>query len=248
MAGVSAGQGVSAGHLLGGRVVHAQAEDGHRSGIEPVLLAATIIARPGERVLECGSAAGAGLLCLAARLPGVTGLGIERDPALVALATANAAANGFADLRFVAGDVAMAATLGRFDHAFANPPWHDAAGTVSPDAGRALARRAPAALPEQWVRAMAAALRPRGTISLILPAARLVPWLAACGAAQCGSVTLLPLWPREGRAAKLVILRAVRGGRGPLRLLSGLVLHAPGGGYSAAAEAVLRGGGGLEMD
>jgi tRNA1(Val) A37 N6-methylase TrmN6 len=239
---------MSAGHLLGGRVIHAQQDTGHRSGIEPVLLAATIAARPGAHVLECGSGAGAGLLCLAARLPGITGVGIERDPSLVELAGANAAANGFAALRFVAGDVAMAAGLGPFDHAFANPPWHDAAGTVSPDAGRALARRAPAALPGIWVQSMAAALRPRGTISLILPAARLAPWLAACTAAGCGSVTLLPLWPRAGRAAKLVIIRAVRGGRGPMRLLPGLVLHAPAGGYSAAAEAVLRGGEALALD
>ncbi len=244
---VSAG-GVSAGRLLGGRVIHTQLAVGHRSGIEPVLLAATLAPAPGARVLECGSAAGAGLLCLAARLPGIQGVGIEHDPALVALARANAAANGFAGLDFIAGDVAFAATLGRFDHAFANPPWHDPAGTVSPDAGRALARRAPAALPGAWVRAMAAALRPRGGLSLILPAARLETWLAACAAAGCGSVTLLPLWPRAGRAAKLVILRALRGGRGPMRLLPGLVLHAPAGGFSAQAEAVLRGGAALAMD
>ncbi len=61
-------------------------------------------------------------------------------------------------------------------------------------------------------------------------------------------MTLLPLWPRAGRAAKLVILRALRGGRGPMRLLPGLVLHAPAGGFSAQAEAVLRGGAALAMD
>ncbi len=83
------------GYLLGGRVRYAQPKAGFRSGIEPVLLAAAIPARPGEHVLEAGTGAGAGLLCLAARVPGLTGVGIERDPGLTAIAAANGVANGF---------------------------------------------------------------------------------------------------------------------------------------------------------
>ena len=52
---------VTQGHLLGGRVRYAQPRSGFRSGIEPVLLAAAVPARPGERVLEAGSGAGAAL-------------------------------------------------------------------------------------------------------------------------------------------------------------------------------------------
>ncbi|MDE2577133.1 MAG: SAM-dependent methyltransferase, partial [Rhodospirillales bacterium] len=61
----------------------------------------------------------------------------------------------------------------------------------------------------------------------------------------CGSLAVLPLWPRPGRAAKLVLLRAVRGGRGPSEMLPGLVLHRADGGFTAEAEAVLRGGAAL---
>jgi len=84
------------GSLLAGRVVYSQPRRGFRSGIEPVLLAAAVPARAQERVIEAGCGAGAGLLCLAARLPGIGGLGIERDPALAALAARNIAANGWA--------------------------------------------------------------------------------------------------------------------------------------------------------
>ncbi|MCX7383228.1 MAG: SAM-dependent methyltransferase, partial [Alphaproteobacteria bacterium] len=69
--------------------------------------------------------------------------------------------------------------------------------------------------------------------------------LAAFACAGCGSLALLPLWPRAGRAAKLVLLRGVKGGRGPFRLLPGLVLHEAGG-YTAAAQAILRDGAALE--
>jgi tRNA1Val (adenine37-N6)-methyltransferase len=47
------------GHLLGGRIRYRQPDTGFRSGLEPVLLAASVPARPGEHVLEAGTGAGA---------------------------------------------------------------------------------------------------------------------------------------------------------------------------------------------
>jgi tRNA1Val (adenine37-N6)-methyltransferase len=91
---------------LGGRVEYVQPRQGFRATIDPVLLAAAIPAAPGDRVLEGGTGAGAALLCLAARVPGISGLGIDRDPGLLRLARANAAANGRPDLIFAAADLA----------------------------------------------------------------------------------------------------------------------------------------------
>jgi tRNA1Val (adenine37-N6)-methyltransferase len=226
--------------LLGGRVRHVQPADGHRTGIEPVLLAASIPATPGERVLEGGTGSGAGLLCLAARVAGIEGIGIERDPALAAFARANIAANGFAGLAVLVADLATARPTGLFDHAFANPPWHDASGTPSPDAQREAARRSTPGLLGSWARRLAAFLRHRGTMTLALSAASLPAGLAALEGAGCGSPAVLPLWPRAGRPARLLLLRGIKGGRGPCTLLPGLVLHTPQGGYTAAAEAILR--------
>jgi tRNA1(Val) A37 N6-methylase TrmN6 len=233
--------------LLGGRVIHRQPGQGHRTGIEPVLLAASLPARPGERVLEGGSGSGAGLLCLAARVPGVTGLGVDIDPALAEIARANAAANGFAGLGFVAADLAAWRAEGAFDHAMANPPWHEGAATPSPEAGKALAKRAEAGLFAAWARALARPLRHRGTLTFVVGAGRLAEVLAAFGAAGCGSLAVLPLWPRAGEAARLVLARGVKGGRGPFRLLPGLALHRAEGGFTEAAEAVLRDGGAVEV-
>jgi tRNA1(Val) A37 N6-methylase TrmN6 len=234
---------VSGGTLLGGRVVHVQAAGGHRSGIEPVLLAAFVPARPGERVLEFGSGAGAGLLCLAARVAGARGVGVEIDPGQVALAAANAAASGLAGVEFVAADVAGWRAEGGFDHAMANPPWHGA-GTASPDAGRERAKRGAEGLLAGWIAGLARPLRHRGTLSLVVAAAAVPAALAGFAASGCGGVALLPLWPRAGLAAKLVLLRAAKGARGPFRVMPGLVLH-DGAGFTAAAEAVLRDGVGI---
>lgn len=233
------------GTLLGGRVRHTQPLVGHRTGLEPVLLAASIPARPGQRVLEVGTGAGAALLCLAARVPGLAGTGIERDPGMAGLARANAAANGFTGLEIVTADIATWQPGCRYDHAMANPPWHDSAASASPDTLRDAARRATPGLFAAWATRLAASLRPRGTLSLALGAGHLAAGIAALSAAGCGSIAVFPLWPKAGRAAKLVLLRGVRGGRGPTRLMAGLVLHADDGTFTAPADAVLRDAGAL---
>jgi hypothetical protein len=76
--------------LLGGRVRLLQPREGLRATMDPVLLAAFIPARPGEKVLEGGCGAGPAFLCLAARVPGLSVIAIERDerclPALAEIA------------------------------------------------------------------------------------------------------------------------------------------------------------------
>lgn len=239
---------ITSGHLLDGRVIYAQPRSGFRTGIEPVLLAASIPAQPGDHVIEAGPGAGAALLCLTARVPGVSGIGIERDAGLAAMAAANAAANLMKDLTFHAGDVAMFdAGTNRFDHAFANPPYHAASGTVSPFQRRAAAKQADAGLFSIWAERLARTLRHRGTLTFIVPPSQVPACLIAMAAASCQADGLCPLWPHADEAAKLVLLRGIRNGRGTLRLLPGLVLHQPGGKFTEAADAILRSGGELRF-
>ena len=119
-------------HLLGGRVRLRQPVAGQlRAGLDAVLLAAALPARPGQRVLEAGCGSGAAMLCLAARVPGLALLAVERDAGMAALAAENAALNGQA-AEVVTGDVAdlaLARRLGPWDHAMANPPYWPARST-----------------------------------------------------------------------------------------------------------------------
>jgi tRNA1Val (adenine37-N6)-methyltransferase len=235
------------GTLLGGRVHHAQSRAGHRSALEPVLLAASIPARPGQRAIEGGTGAASALLCLAARLPGITGLGLERNPAMATIAQANIAANGFSGLAVETTDLTQFRAPAAFDHALANPPWHAPAATASPDAARDEARRATPSLFVAWAAALAATLRHRGTLSWIIAADHLAAALAAHEAAGCASPAIFPFWPKPGRPARLVILRSIRGGRGPARMLAGMTLHRQDGGFTREAEQVLRDGQRIEF-
>lgn len=233
------------GTLLGGRVLYRQPVCGHRTGIEPVFLAAAVPARPGDRVLEAGLGAGAGLLCLAARVPGLLGTGIELDPDMAALARCNLRDNGLLDWPVLEMDVLMLRTPGAFTHAFANPPWHDPAGTPSPDRRRLLAKRDAGAGLEGWASALAEAVRPGGTVTLVVPGASAARALRALHDAGCGGLVLAPLWPKHGRDARLAIVRGCRGSRAANRVASGLLLHRDDGGFTSGAEAVLRDGGAM---
>ena len=227
------------GTLLGGQVRYAQPAHGYRTGIEPVLLAASIPARPGQAILEAGTGAGAALLCLTHRVTGLRCVGIEADADLARVAAQNGAGNEAIQVQ--AADVLALPELPPFDHAMTNPPWHGAAGTASPDQMRDRAKRAPPGLLAAWIRVLGRLLRHHGTLTLALPAAATAEAMAALAAGGLGSPALLPLWPRPGVAAKLVLLRAIRNGAGPCRILPGLVLHTADRQYTDGVQAILRG-------
>ncbi len=236
------------GHLLGGQVRYAQPAAGFRSGIEPVLLAASIPARQSESVLEAGTGAGAALLCLCARVPGLRAAGVEIDAEAAQLAAANAAANGFGGIGIIAGAIETAALPELIDHAFANPPYHAAGGTGSPSDARETAKRAPDGLIATWIGRLSRCLRGRGTLTLIVSAEMVPASLAAMAVADSPCTVIFPLWPKQGRAAKLVLLRGVRQGRAAMRLMPGLVLHQADGAFTDAAQAILRDGAALDID
>lgn len=232
----------STDRLLGGRVLYRQPVQGFRAAIDPVLLAASVPARPGDRVLEGGTGAGAAMLCLAARVPGLTVLAVDICPALCRLARDNARANGFPDIMVAAGDITHPPFTGPFDHAFANPPYHAWDGTPSPSRARETAKRASPELIPLWIAALARPLRHRGTLTLILPPWLLRTVLSAMEDAKTPAETVFPLWPKAGQPARLMVIRGRKNGRAPMTMAPGLTLHTHTGAYTPDADAVLRDG------
>lgn len=233
--------------FLGGRLVIAQPRQGYRAGIDPVLLAASIPACPGQSVLDLGCGSGVAALCLAARVPGLILAGLELQPGYADLARRNAAGNDIA-LEVVTADVSEMPQVLRqrqFDHVMANPPFfHRDAGTSAHDAGReqGLGETLPLA---EWVAAAARRAAPKGLVTMIQRADRVPDLIGAMGA-HLGSLELLPLTPRSGRAARLVLMRGRKGGRAAFRLHAGWCLHdgmahtRDGEDYTPATTAVLR--------
>ena len=233
--------------FLCGRLRLLQPIKGYRAATDPVLLAASCPAIAGDSVLDLGCGAGAAALCLGLRVPGLRLAGLELQPDYALLARENAARNGIT-VEVHEGDlIRMPQALRRdFDHVIANPPYYSNGGSPSPVPGRARAMRVETPLAD-WVAAASRRLRPGGRMTMILGADGLPEVLAAMGA-KLGSVAVLPLAAREGRAALRVIVQARKGGRAAFRLLAPFVIHrgpAHDGdreSYTPEANAVLRQG------
>lgn len=229
--------------LLGGRVRLRQPATGYRAGMDAALLAAAVAAEPGQRLIEAGCGVGGALMQIAARRPGASLTGLERDPAMAALARENAALNR-ADARIVEGDVAAgfrALAMEPFDWAVSNPPFFDDPGALrAPSPGKRGAWMADDGL-KAWTDFLLKAVREGGRIVVIHRADRLADLLALLGE-KAGSFAVRGIHPYADEPAKRVLVRAVKTGRAPLRLLPPLVLHARGGAkHTAEAEAILRG-------
>jgi len=231
--------------LLDGRVRLHQPQAGYRAAIDPVLLAAVTAAVAGERVLDVGTGTGAAALCLAARVPGVMVVGLEKRVEAAAFARRNAALNGLESrVGVLEGDLlAPPPELlpGTFDRVMMNPPYLRAgAASVPPDPWKAAANVEGEAGLADWVRFARAMLKPRGTLTMVHRADRVDEILAALHGARFGSLTLVPLWPKPGEEARRILLAAQKGGRSPARLTAGLVLHGPDGAYGGQAQRILR--------
>ncbi|MEX2455559.1 MAG: methyltransferase [Rhodospirillaceae bacterium] len=237
--------GITEDSFLGGQLRLRQPASGYRAAIDPVFLAASVPAQPGERVLEAGTGHGAAAICLGWRVPGCRISGIEKQPDLVRLANDNARLNGLSGcVDVMIGDLARPLPRlsdGGFDHVMANPPFLGASRADAPaQSGRAAAHVEDGAALKDWIGFMLKMVRPKGTVTLIHRADRLDEILALLWD-RAGEVVVFPLWPKRGTAAKRVIVGARKGIRTPLTLSAGLVLHEDSGAYTPDADAVLRG-------
>lgn len=239
--------------FLGGRVSLFQPRKGYRAGIDPVLLAASVPAQSGQTVLELGCGAGAAILCLADRVPGLGLTAVELQPEYADLARRNAIENDVklhlykADITGLPDDLRQL----QFDHVIANPPYFRAgAHSVAKDAGRRIALGGDTALGD-WIDVAARRLAPKGYVHIIQRTERLAEMLTACSG-RLGSIEVLPFSARVGREPELVILRARKNGRAAFRLHVPRILHAgtehksKGNSYSVDIQAVLRDGAALE--
>ncbi|MEX1107414.1 MAG: methyltransferase [Dongiaceae bacterium] len=235
--------------LLDGRVRLTQPATGYRVAIDPVFLAAAVPAAPGDLVFDLGCGVGAASLCLASREPNCRIVGIERDRHLVRLASTNIEANRMnGRVEAMVGDLLRLPPRlapGSFAHVMANPPFLEGdAGTLSPRAAKADANHESDAKLGDWIRCALVMVRPKGSITFIYRADR-IDRLMAEFAGKIGELVVYPLWPGGDKPANRILVRGRKSVATPARLMPGMVLHGPDGGYTAAAEAVLRNGAGI---
>lgn len=235
--------------FLGGRLTVTQPERGFRAGLDSVLLGAAV-SLDAKTLLDLGAGVGTAALVALADLPALSATLIEADPATLAIAAMNIAANGFAErakavgLDLTApGKVRAAAGLAsdHFTSVIANPPYFDPGRGSAPSPARADARHMEDTDIDSWVKTAATHAAPDGEVIFVHTATALPPLVAAFEK-RFGGVTVLPLVPRDGQPASRVLVRGIKGSRAPFRLLASRTLHENDGrAFRPEFDAIFRG-------
>ena len=241
--------------FLGGALTILQPKAGYRAGIDPVLLAASLRAADGARVLDVGAGVGVAGLAAACRLPGIGVTLVEQDAGLAEIARRNIARNAMTErAHVIAADITrplstcpeLQALAEGFDHVLANPPFMvEGRGTAAGDPSKAAANAMPDGDLDRWVRFAASMLRPGGTLTLIhRPEA--LDAIAAALRGRFGGAAVVPIHPFEDKPASRILVQSTKASRAALALMPGLVLHNADRSFRADIEAVLRHGAALD--
>ena len=218
-----------------------QPATGYRYSLDPFLLADFVTAclPPAKvtRAIDLGTGNGILAALLAKRYPASSFVGIDIRKDGLAHARANAPR-----VLFVNADIRAAANLfppGSFSLAVSNPPYRKAGdGRMNPDGGKAVARHEVALTLEQLVSAAHHLLRDGGVFCLVHLAERSAELMHTLYERGFAPRTVQYVHSRAGDEAFLVLVEAVKGGRNRVTVKPPLVVYAPGGGYSAAMNAI----------
>ncbi len=238
--------------LLGGRIALLQPAQGYRVAIDPLLLSASVNADPGETILDVGAGVGAAGLCLATRLPHCRIMGIERQKDLVRLANDNIVLNNLRDrVEILQGDLQSPPprlAAGSYSQVISNPPYFESThGRISPISNKGLSNHEDDFDMEGWLKFSLLMLKPSGRITFIYRA-EMLDKLLGLFYGKVGDIKVFPFWPSLGQIAKRVIVQGVKGSRGGLNLLPGMVLHNADGSFTQEADALLKNGHHLNLE
>ncbi len=235
-----------------------QARDGHRSGVDAILLAATVPPDAPGRVVDFGAGSGVAGMAVANRCSRVSVDLVENDPVTAGLARmgidlgANVHLAG--RMRVIEADITGNGVDRReagladdaYDVVIANPPFNDKGFRPSPNTLKAAAHMMEEDLLENWMRTAAAVSRPAGRLFMILRPQNLRQLLDAL-AGRYGAVTIKPVHAKAGKPATRILVSAQKSSKTPLRLLEPFVLHQESGAFTIEADIIFRGRAGFDL-
>jgi len=218
------------------RVTLLQPARGYRFSLDPVLLAA-FVQPPFGRFADIGCGTGAVAFSLAARDEAASGVAIELQPRLAALARHGLARNAFGPrLTIVEGDVRRlvggVVPRARFDLVASNPPYRAlAGGFVSPDQEIARAHHEVTLTLAECLDAAAALRHPEGRVALVFLASRVAELLSGLTARGLAPRRLRFVHPTLDLPASRVLIEAAAAGAGapPCEIEAPLALRGAAG-------------------
>ncbi len=238
-------------NILNGKIKIIQPKKGYRAAIDPILLAASVLSKKNESVLDVGCGVGTALLALAHRVKDINITGLEIQPNLAKLALQNSNINNLQDRINIINDDLHNPDLSlqpnHFNHVMSNPPYFiDHNGQISPYPNKAISNCGAKELLQSWVSFCIKYLKPRGYAHFIFTSTR-IDELLAIMQNKLGDVRIYPLWPNANKPSKLVIVQGRKSVKSPAQILPGMIMHKNNGKHTKHLNNVLIDGKGIEL-
>lgn len=235
-------------HVLDKKLALHQAPEGFRTSMDSVMLGAACPAQSNQSILDLGCGVGSAGICAIYRAGNTTLTGIDIQSDHIEIAQKNAAANHMEDrTEFMAADIRDAKLGNIFEHVICNPPYREAGAHIeSPHAAKA---RAMGHIDEDmslssWISCAHHHIKGQGSLTMIHDAGQTDNIIHALygrsGGKMFGGVEIFPLYPKQGIAAKRVIIRAWKHKKSPAILHQGIIMHESNGDYTKQADRILR--------
>ncbi|MGE5404732.1 MAG: tRNA1(Val) (adenine(37)-N6)-methyltransferase [Candidatus Saccharibacteria bacterium] len=214
-----------------------QAGDGYRFSMDAVLLSHFSEAQKNEVVLDLGCGSGVMAILIASRQPDSSITGLEIQESLADRARRSLQLNRLTDrVNIITGNLRSYKTIfqgKKFSLIVTNPPfWRSGEGKTPIEQENLVARHEVEATLNDFIEAAVGLLSHRGRLALIQRADRSDEIIRICQEHRLAVNRIRFVHPKLDKPANLVLVEAVKGGRGYLKILPPLIVYGENGQYT----------------
>ena len=219
-------KGLTKNKFLGNKLEILQLSDGYRGNMDSVLVAASVTAESGQKVLELGCGNGVALCCLLYRIGGLEVYGIEIDKRASDICRQNIILNKFEASIFNSDIVTRIRELESvsFDHVFMNPPYFKRNSVKKSPIPSSRHAKVEALSLSEWLSVAKKRCKPKGKITIIQRVDRL-PDIIKYLNGDFGQITVQPISSFKDTSPKTVIVQATKSSSAAFKLLSPKIVH-----------------------
>ena len=231
--------------LFDGRVRLRQNKHGYRFSIDSVLLAGQLNPNPGDTVIDLGTGCGVIPLILAYRHPKIKITGVEVQPELARIATANVSDNGFADrIDIVCADLkefGQTATDLQADVVVSNPPYRKAdAGRLNPDPQRAIAKHEIMTTLSDLLVSVQRILRNGGKFVSVYTVDRMAELMTRMQSSRIEPKRIKMIHANLATEAKMMLIEGLKDARPGSKIAPPLIIHRDDGSYTDEVQELFK--------
>lgn len=225
---------------------------GNRSGMDALLLGATLPENAKGIIADLGSGAGAAGFAAINLNRDLELLAIEKNAEMAGLARKSLQLNSnsklFSRAKIIEHDVTSCGvdrvkaglSPDSIDYIIMNPPYNTSRERAPSDPLKAEAFMMGKGGIDAWFRTAASIMRPGGTLAVIYRTENLGEVLACCQG-RFGGLEIMPIHSRADEAAKRIIVRGTRASRAPMTIVPGFIVHNLDGSFTDRADAIFKG-------